>query len=207
MAWYDIFSKFYDSSLEALFLDARRRAAEALDIQPDSTVLDLPAGTGQSFDHLQAHLGEGGHIVAVDLSSGMLDRARERTKRMGWNNISFVETSVHDLTQAQLDAAVGQPTQIDRLHCFLGMTVFPDMDAAFERLFTLLRPGGRFAVLDTHAEKPSLQGHMVNLMARADIRRRFWEPIASRCDAFDKQILPSQPKHGGELVLCTGRKT
>ena len=46
-----------------------------------------------------------------------------------------------------------------------------DAREAFERVWDLLAPGGRMVILDAHTEKLSFQGRMVNLTARADIRR------------------------------------
>ena len=52
MAWYDVFARFYDASLEPHYREQRALAAAALDLTPDSVVLDLPCGTGQSLPHL-----------------------------------------------------------------------------------------------------------------------------------------------------------
>lgn len=45
---------------------------------------------------------------------------------------------------------------VDRLHVFLGMRVFPDMDATFAKLWSLLSPGGRCVIVDVHAERLDL---------------------------------------------------
>jgi ubiquinone/menaquinone biosynthesis C-methylase UbiE len=206
MAWYDIFSSFYDNSLEKLFIDARAAAADALKVEANATILDLPTGTGQSLGPLQDRLDGTGRIIAVDLSKGMLGKARSRAERAGWTNVDFIQRDVHELCAADLEEAAGAEVQVDRLHIFLGMSVFPDMDRAFENLFSLLKPGGRVVVLDTYAEKPSFQGKMVNLMARADIRRKFWEPVEKRCEDFNRREIPSLPQHGGALILCSGQK-
>jgi len=47
---------------------------------------------------------------------------------------------------------------------------------------------------------------MVNLIARADIRRRSWEPLERRASAFERHELPSSKKHGGTLFLASGTK-
>ena len=50
----------------------------------------------------------------------------------------------------------------------LGLTAFPEWEAAFDHLWALLAPGGRMAIVDVHAARPDFQGKMVNLVARAD---------------------------------------
>jgi hypothetical protein len=47
---------------------------------------------------------------------------------------------------------------------------------------------------------------MVNLVARADIRRKVWEPLERVAEGFEKRDLPSRREHGGQLILASGRK-
>ncbi len=204
MGWYDIFSRFYDSSLEALYVDARRSACEALDLQLGQTVLDLPCGTGQSFEGLVSGVGTEGAVLGMDLSDGMLRRARARVERHGWTNVFLGKADVHAVDPALLQQVRGEPVVLDRLHVFLGLSAFPRWEAAFERLWDLLRPGGRCVVVDCHAERPSLRGRMVNLVARAEIQRKTWEPLEQRAQAYERRELPSRREHGGKLVLATG---
>lgn len=207
MRWYDVFSGFYDRSLEPLYRQQRQLAAVALAPEPDSLVLDLPCGTGQSFDEIAARLdpARGGALVGVDLSAGMLRHAARRVAQHGWTNVRLLEHDVHELDLAAL-ANVGADRAPDRLHIFLGMSAFPDHERAFERLWSLLAPGGRCVVVDVHAEQLDFQGRMVNLVARADIRRHSWAPLERLARDYERRELPSQKQHGGQLFLATGTK-
>ena len=110
------------------------------------------------------------------------------------------------LSPEALQAAAGRG-QVDRLHVFLGMSVFPDMNAAFDRLWSVLAPGGRAVIVDVHAERLGLQGWLVNRIARADIRRRFWEPLGgAREQSSSSAICPYRSQHGGQIKLATGVK-
>ncbi len=206
MGWYDFFSRFYDSSLEPLYADARERAAEALALSGAARVLDLPVGTGQSLDAIVPRLDADARVLGVDLSTGMLAKARARAEARGWTErVALVAGDVGALEPAQIEAALGAPT-VDRLHVFLGMTAFPDPEAAFERLWGCLAPGGRAVIVDVYAERPSLQGKMVNLVARADITRRAWEPLERRAEDYAREELPPNDKYGGALWLASGTK-
>ena len=198
VAWYDWFARFYDASLERLYADARDSAADALELGSARTVLDAPTGTGQSLSPLLARLPANGTVEGVDLSKGMIERAQRRVEQEGHGE--RVRLQVADVTTV---ASLGP---VDRLHIFLGMSTFPDMDAAFANLWSLLRPGGRAVIVDTHAETLGFQGRMVNWIAQADIRRRFWEPLEQRAEAFERRELPPNPKYGGALWLATGVK-
>ena len=61
-------------------------------------------------------------------------------------------------------------------------------------------------VVDVHAAKPGLQGRFVNLVARADITRRAWEPLERLAVDFERAALPRNAKRGGELWLASGNK-
>lgn len=205
MGWYDLFSNFYDRSLEPLYREPRRAAAEALELEPGQAILDLPCGTGQSFAELAERVSPDGVVLGVDFSQGMLDKARGRVDRAGWKHVHLVHSDVHALDGDRLQQTIARP-QVDRLHVFLGLTAFPRWEQAFDNLWSLLAPGGRCVIVDVHAERPSFQGRMVNLVARADIRRKGWEPLERVAEGFEKRDLPSLREHGGQLFLALGRK-
>jgi len=201
MGWYDLFATFYDRSLRPLYADARASAVAALDLRPGHSVLDCPVGTGLSLAGLADAVGASGQVVGVDLSAGMLAKARAKVDAAGWQGVRLVRASAQEL-----DAETAGVDAFDRIHVFLGMTVFPEPQVAFDHLWDLLRPGGRMVIVDTYAPRPGLRGRMVNLVARADIRRRFWEPLEAVARDLAREDLPSLRSHGGQLVLATGVK-
>lgn len=205
MGWYDLFSNFYDRSLEPLYREQRRSAAEALELAPGHAILDLPCGTGQSFAALADRVTPGGVVLGVDFSKGMLDKAQAKLDRTRWTHVHIIQSDVHALSGARLEQTIARP-QVDRLHVFLGLTAFPRWEQAFDNLWSLLAPGGRCVIVDVHAERPSFQGRMVNLVARADIRRKVWEPLERVAEGYEKRDLPSSREHGGQLFLASGRK-
>jgi ubiquinone/menaquinone biosynthesis C-methylase UbiE len=198
MSWYDWFSRFYDSSLERLYAGAREAAADALELQSATRILDVPTGTGQSLDALLARANPSAQIVAVDLSAGMVQRAQARATNKGY--LDRVEFRVADAN------SLDNVGPIDRLHVFLGLTAMPEYSAVFEQLWSLLAPGGRAVVVDVHAAKLGLQGRMVNLVARADIRRPVWQPLERLCVEYKRVELPADARYGGSLWLASGRK-
>lgn len=200
MAWYDVFARVYDASLEPHYREQRSRGAAALDLRPGAVVLDLPCGTGQSFPCLVAGVGGGGRVIGVDLSEGMLREARRRVEKAGWTQVEIHQADGSTLDGARLGV------RPDRLHIFLGMSVFPDHEAVFARLWSLLAPGGVCVLVDVFAERLDLQGQLVNWTAQADIRRRFWEPLERVAEGFWREDLPSKSLHGGQIILAGGRK-
>jgi ubiquinone/menaquinone biosynthesis C-methylase UbiE len=206
MAWYDVFAKFYDSALEALYLESRRTAVEALQLTAADCVLDVPCGTGQSLSLLAPAVGSDGRVLGVDASAGMLARARARCERERLDQVRLVEGDATRLDEAQVAAALGGARPLTRLHVFLGMSVFPEPETTFERLWSLLAPGGRCVVVDVFAERLGVQGRLVNLMAGADIRREFWQPLERVGSEFSKVDLPYRYQHGGQIMLAQAVK-
>lgn len=198
MAWYDRFAAIYDTSVERLYVDARQAAAEALELEAGCAVLDVPCGTGQSMRVLYDRAGERARYVGVDLSSGMLAKARAKVEDR--SRVTWIEANAGALERATL----GGP--VDRLHIFLGLSVFDRWEQTFEHLFGLLEPGGWCVVVDCYAEKPGLQGRLVQWTAGADLTRRGWEPLQRRSQQFELRDLPSTWEHGGTLFLARGRK-
>lgn len=69
-------------------------------IKPGMEILDLGTGTGVLLPYLSKMVGESGHISAVDLSEGMLSKAREKygnLKNVDFYRIDFEEEAIPGL--------------------------------------------------------------------------------------------------------------
>lgn len=94
---YDRWARVYDwNPVLGLVRPARRAAVDAMGLSPGDTVVDMGTGTGANLAFLQAAVGPGGHVIGVDLSPRMLERARRRVARRGWRNVSLVEGDIRD---------------------------------------------------------------------------------------------------------------
>jgi phosphatidylethanolamine/phosphatidyl-N-methylethanolamine N-methyltransferase len=76
---YDAWAPIYDRTFGALVTRKRRRALADLHLQPGQRVLDLGIGTGEALETYPP----GVEVVGVDLSAGMLGKARQRLDRDG----------------------------------------------------------------------------------------------------------------------------
>jgi ubiquinone/menaquinone biosynthesis C-methylase UbiE len=200
--WYDLFSLFYDRALEDLYRPFRPAAVEALRLRPGDAVLDVPCGTGQSLDGLAAAVGSTGRVLGVDRSAGMLRKARRRAT----GPVTLRRAPAEGVDAALLAEAIGRP-DVDGVLCAIGLTALPDWEATFERLFALVRPGGRFVLFDVYAAERTRQTRAVERVAQADLSRRAWEPLEARSAEFGREVLPADPAtFGGELYVAWGTK-
>jgi protein-L-isoaspartate O-methyltransferase len=67
----------------------RRRAAARLNLKPGHRVLEIGCGTGRNFAFLREAVGPSGKVYGVDLSTGMLRRARALCRREQWANVEL----------------------------------------------------------------------------------------------------------------------
>jgi len=108
------------------------RVLERLPLRGDETVLDAGCGSGRLTAHLLARLPRG-HVVAVDASAAMLDRARDHLAGEA-GRVTLVQA---DLVSLRLPAPVEGVFSNAVLHHVT------DHPAVFRALHDALRPGGR----------------------------------------------------------------
>ncbi|MEZ4451902.1 MAG: methyltransferase domain-containing protein [Nannocystaceae bacterium] len=138
-AHYDKFSRRYD--LAALVLRRfQRQAVAALRLRPGDLVYDLGCGTGLLLEHLVAAVGPTGRVVGIDLSEGMLERARARVAGAGWDNVELVRA---DLTKYLPDE------RADSAIFCLSLSVIPVYEEVLAASVKLVKPGHRMVVADS----------------------------------------------------------
>lgn len=68
----------------------RRQAVDSLALSPGAVVVEMGCGTGANLPLLRERVGPDGRVVGVDLTGGMVARARQRLDRAGWENVDLV---------------------------------------------------------------------------------------------------------------------
>jgi SAM-dependent methyltransferase len=107
-------------------------------IEARDRVLDVGCGTGKSTRDAARRAHEGS-VLGVDLSSRMLDDARQRSADEGLTNVDFLhaDAQVHPFETGSFDVAIS----------VFGAMFFADPLAAFANVRRSLRPDGRIAFL------------------------------------------------------------
>lgn len=110
----------------------REVTCRAVDPRPGTRVLDLAAGTGTSS---ATYARRGAHVVALDLSEGMIEEGRRRHP-----DIEFV---VGDAT-----ALPFEDDSFDAVTISYGLRNVQDPAAALREMARVTRPGGRLVVAE-----------------------------------------------------------
>ncbi len=111
-------------------------------------VLDLGSGAGADVFRAAAAVGPTGHVLGVDMTTEMVDRARHIAAERGYTNVEF---RLGDIENLPLE---GASVDVILSNCVLNLV--PDKPRAFAEMHRVLRPGGRFVVADivTRGEIP-----------------------------------------------------
>jgi|GEM_PF-625601 len=209
MAWYDLFSSVYDRSLEELYRPYRQQALDTLDLHTNDVIFDIACGTAQNLSLICARLIEAqGTYVGLDLSPGMLRRARSRAEALGLDDeaVVLLDRSAQQVQTQDFLQACGKG-QADVLIFALGLTVFDDWPLAFREGWAHLRPGGQALIFDVHAETRGFQTWMVERIARADLSRTVWTELEAQAQGFNLTWTEApESKMGGRLFYATGTK-
>jgi len=109
-------------------------------LRTGETVLDLGSGGGIDCFLAAGEVGPGGHVIGVDMTPAMLERARANRVRVGAANVEFRLGEIEHLPVA--DASV----DVVISNCVVNLS--PDKLQVLREVARVLRPGGRLVVSD-----------------------------------------------------------
>jgi ubiquinone/menaquinone biosynthesis C-methylase UbiE len=165
----ELYERFLVNSLFRPFAEVM---LDRIGLASGERLLDVACGTGIVARLAQERLGDGGRVVGVDASPGMLGVARAVAPAVDWRQGDA----------ASLPVAAGET--FDAVTCHQGLQFFPDKQAAVRDMRRVLSPRGRVALATWRplAETPLFQAlHQVaerHLGPLTDQRHSFGDAAA-----------------------------
>ncbi len=130
--WAPLLSRWLGPATETMF--------DMAAIGAGSRVLDVAAGAGDQTLQAAARVGNGGRVLATDLSPTILGFARQRAAEAGYDQVETRELdgeALTELDEASFDAVISR----------VGMIYFPDQQKALAGMRHALRDGGKVAAM------------------------------------------------------------
>lgn len=147
---------------DAHFAEVSERLLDALALQPQERVVELGCGAGSFSRRVLARLGEGGVLVGVDASEGLLAQAKAALASLGPARF------------APVLADISRPgSWLDGADVVVARTVLhhvPMVEFLLGRLRAVLRPGTRLGLIEPDFRSLCARIGYLEATGRADLR-------------------------------------
>ena len=130
---YSSRSQTYDSS--AWHDRMARKLVDFANIQSDSQILDIGTGTGMVAFYAASNIGPQGSVIGIDISEGMLEKARSKLNACEVENVRF------ELGDGE--ALDFPPSWFDFIFCGSAFIWMTDLNATFIHWKTFLKHHGK----------------------------------------------------------------
>ncbi|HET7597028.1 MAG TPA: methyltransferase domain-containing protein [Burkholderiales bacterium] len=133
---YTGYARVYNRIFGTIFQRSREAAIRDLDVKPGERVLEIGVGTGLCLPLYPRHC----RVTGIDLSDGMLDRARELVRARHLDNVEL-----RRMDAGALEFADGS---FDTVVAAYVVTAVPDHRKVMSEAIRVCRPGGRIMLLN-----------------------------------------------------------
>ncbi len=108
--------------------------------------VDLGSGRGTDAIRMAEQVGKDGFVYGIDISEGMIVKAKSTAERLGINNVKFLLSTLEniDIPDATADLVIS--------NCTINHAT--DKQKVWNEVFRILKKGGRFVVSDIFSSAP-----------------------------------------------------
>ena len=135
-------SQTYDEKRHNYFRYMQKRLISIMNLNENSNFLDLGCGTGWAVRYIAGLLKGQGNFIGVDISGGMIEKAKANTERM--SNVRFYQASSESLPL--------EKDYFDNIICTNSFHHYLNPVKALSEIFRVLKQNGRIYILDVTAD-------------------------------------------------------
>lgn len=165
---YNRYSRVYDVLFGAVFQGGREMGPDLLELFPAAKVLEVGVGTGLSLPLMPPNI----DLTAIDLSQGMLDKAKVRAEALKMKHVEFRKMDATNLDYP--DAS------FDRVFAAYFISTVPDPVRVVNEMKRVCKPGGYLVFLNHFQSEHPLFGAIEKLYSplfyrlgfKTDLNRR-----------------------------------
>lgn len=133
---YSLWSNCYDYVFKRFFGPRQQHVIETMKIQPGQRVLDLGVGTGLTLPLYPVDC----EVVGIDLSRKMLDKARDKVRKLDLEHVLLLEMDAQQLAFAD--------DSFDHVLATFVISVVPDPVRTIVEMKRVLKPEGSLVLIN-----------------------------------------------------------
>jgi phosphatidylethanolamine/phosphatidyl-N-methylethanolamine N-methyltransferase len=196
---YALYSPIYDLLFDWIFHPGRQAAVKLLDIRPTDRLLEVGIGTGLNLPVYPRTC----HLVGIDLSDKMLEKAREKIEelRLGHCTLRVMDAAAMDFDDNEFDRALA--TYV--------ISAVPDPVRVLREMRRVVKPGGTIVILNHFRSARRLIGALEDLVAPLCIRLGWksnlqLDPLLRQVGLSPEVTGKVNLFNGWRLIKCVNRK-
>ena len=163
--------------------------------------VDLGCGRGNDVLRMAQSVGENGFVYGVDISDGMLEKAKSNAEKFGVTNVKFVQSELEqiDIADAQADLIISNCT----------INHASDKLKVWKEVHRILKKGGRFSVSDIYSIEDVPEEYKNDAVAVSEcwagaIRKEEYMKILTEVGFVEVQIIEeSKPYDKGKIQVAS----
>lgn len=171
------------------------------DAKSGEVCIDLGSGRGTDVMRLAEYVGSEGFVYGIDISDGMIQKARSTAVRLGIKNVQFIQS---ELEKISLD---NDSTDLVISNCTINHS--SDKQSLWKEVYRILKKGGRFVVSDIYSLAPVPEeyrndpGAISECWAGSVTRNQYLEQLNNAGFKNVEIIEESAPYEKGEIKVSS----
>jgi MoaA/NifB/PqqE/SkfB family radical SAM enzyme/ubiquinone/menaquinone biosynthesis C-methylase UbiE len=193
MAGYSVASETYDDYWLTVASGPIDDLFQYMNVPTGATAIDCGCGTGYTTSKLARRVGSKGRVIGIDLTSGMIERAKERFTRLGLNGTRF---HVGDVL-LELGGMESNSVDLATLTWLIGYVA---CDEIFPELSRVIKPGGQIGLVAHLDHSPELPFDIFEELVREN-PNVLEKAVRMKFPRDDNDVSESLIKSGFEIKL------